>query len=602
MAGSPWIVESLEDFLYYCCPECNERSQSREEFLQHALNEHPEAKNHLIPISVKNEYYNDASYYMDDYDDDDSHDTKDIEREYGTVQKQDHKYLKQENLSQHCEVVIKEEKNSDHEGDENYLEGGNENVWKSCKHCGKTFPKQSYLRRHMSNAHEEIAFECKHCDMKFSRSRKLKEHVRNVHPSGPSGPKLKYKCDFKACENTFLTFAEMRDHKANDHVGDPMNYYCEHCAKGYNDKKNYKRHLISVHGDKRFPCTICGKDFGLETTLKAHIKTIHDCIKNYSCEEAGCGKAYATPSLLKIHVDRVHKGIRIFCELCGKAYWDQYALNNHINKMHTGKKRFQCDFDGCDASFDKFGDMKKHKKIDHAGDICKYQCHECGKGYNLEAVLQDHIDRIHKGIREICQTCGKQFTRKHSLKLHMKVHENESEPKHYGNTIEFHPDSDFEDLSNDPKFPSPSWNYFLYNHKQANMKVLDTKTGQEKVAPDNAAHKCRFCGELVKKSRFIPHLIKHNIGIEASEKGFGHKKDPERLRCPHCGKMHKKLPELRDHINTHTGERPHVCKYCGKTFASSGNMNAHIRQAHLGKKRNSNERKSHMIKPEILIP
>ena len=215
-------------------------------------------------------------------------------------------------------------------------------------------------------------------------------------------------------------------------------------------------------------------------------------------------------------------------------------------------------------------------------------------GYNDHYVLQDHIDRKHKGIREVCDECGKQFTRKSSLRLHMKVHENEPEKVHYGQTIQFYPDSDFEDLSNDPKFPSKSWDYFLYNVKEGNLKVLDTKTGQEKVVPNNAGHKCRFCGEMIKKGAFVPHLVKHDIGIEASEKGFGHKKDKERLRCQHCGKIFKKLPELRDHINTHTGERPHVCKYCGKTFASSGNMHAHIRQGHLGKKRNSSERKSHM--------
>ena len=34
------------------------------------------------------------------------------------------------------------------------------------------------------------------------------------------------------------------------------------------------------------------------------------------------------------------------------------------------------------------------------------------------------------------------------------------------------------------------------------------------------------------------------------------------------------------------------CNHCGKTFASVGNKYAHIRQAHLGKKRNYNNRKS----------
>ena len=52
----PWNVESLEDFLYYCCPECNDRHQSRDDFLQHALKEHPDATNYLVPIYVKNEY------------------------------------------------------------------------------------------------------------------------------------------------------------------------------------------------------------------------------------------------------------------------------------------------------------------------------------------------------------------------------------------------------------------------------------------------------------------------------------------------------------------------------------------------------------------
>ena len=35
--NNPWTVEHLEEFLYYCCPECDEKSQSKELFLQHAL-------------------------------------------------------------------------------------------------------------------------------------------------------------------------------------------------------------------------------------------------------------------------------------------------------------------------------------------------------------------------------------------------------------------------------------------------------------------------------------------------------------------------------------------------------------------------------------
>ena len=82
---------------------------------------------------------------------------------------------------------------------------------------------------------------------------------------------------------------------------------------------------------------------------------------------------------------------------------------------------------------------------------------------------------------------------------------------------------------------------------------------------------------------------------------LGRSNDPERWKCSYCQKVFKEGPKLRDHINTHTGERPHACDHCGKTFASVGNKYAHIRQAHLGKPRNSDNRKA-VIKSEVKFP
>ena len=65
-----WNVESLEDFLYYWCPECGERNQSREDFLQHALNQHPVSSDYLIKFCVKKEL-NDEYYYA--YNNEDDH-------------------------------------------------------------------------------------------------------------------------------------------------------------------------------------------------------------------------------------------------------------------------------------------------------------------------------------------------------------------------------------------------------------------------------------------------------------------------------------------------------------------------------------------------
>ena len=62
---NPWAVNNLKDFLYYCCPECDEKIKSLETFLQHALNKHDLAKEVLPKIIVKEEF---DEQYNDDYD------------------------------------------------------------------------------------------------------------------------------------------------------------------------------------------------------------------------------------------------------------------------------------------------------------------------------------------------------------------------------------------------------------------------------------------------------------------------------------------------------------------------------------------------------
>ena len=54
---NPWKVENLEEFLHYCCPECDLSRetvfQSKQLFLKHALDEHPEAIDCLKTFEMK---------------------------------------------------------------------------------------------------------------------------------------------------------------------------------------------------------------------------------------------------------------------------------------------------------------------------------------------------------------------------------------------------------------------------------------------------------------------------------------------------------------------------------------------------------------------
>ena len=38
---NPWDVSNLEEFLFFCCPECDSKHPSKASFINHALIEHP---------------------------------------------------------------------------------------------------------------------------------------------------------------------------------------------------------------------------------------------------------------------------------------------------------------------------------------------------------------------------------------------------------------------------------------------------------------------------------------------------------------------------------------------------------------------------------
>ena len=46
MSMNPWNVQSIQDFNYFCCPECVYRSKEEYEFQAHAL------KNHVLSTTL----------------------------------------------------------------------------------------------------------------------------------------------------------------------------------------------------------------------------------------------------------------------------------------------------------------------------------------------------------------------------------------------------------------------------------------------------------------------------------------------------------------------------------------------------------------------
>ena len=77
---------------------------------------------------------------------------------------------------------------------------------------------------------------------------------------------------------------------------------------------------------------------------------------------------------------------------------------------------------------------------------------------------------------------------------------------------------------------------------------------------------CTICGEMIPKRRAAQHYaVKHTAN------------EDKRHKCKFCGKGFVENRKLKDHINTHTGEKPYLCKLCGAAFADKGNHRKHER-------------------------
>ena len=62
---NPWTVPTLEDFLFYCCPECPDKYRSSISFTNHAVKNHPKAKEKFGEI-----YLPDLEFSPDEQNDD----------------------------------------------------------------------------------------------------------------------------------------------------------------------------------------------------------------------------------------------------------------------------------------------------------------------------------------------------------------------------------------------------------------------------------------------------------------------------------------------------------------------------------------------------
>ena len=329
-------------------------------------------------------------------------------------------------------------------------------------------------------------------------------------------------------------------------------------------------------------CKYCEKIFPFASTLKVHMRT-HLGLTPYKCML--CTYSSADKSTLVRHM-RTHSGERPYaCTLCKFPFTTKANCERHIRKRHN--KDTKVDIESCIRHFAFSTSLDG--KFCSPDTVCKI----CNRDFKFFRDLQNHL-RVHERTSTkpyVCQRCQMGFTSRgscarHIVKSHPEVGEGNIERTILVQEVTF---SDTQSIATDDSTylddvmsvdGSPqsepldfslkgsnngSYSPALYSSRPASpafsIGSYDNRDGPIDLSLPKA-------GSTVGKLRFkrVYHKFYSRL-VDA-------------LVCPHCSQAFAHGNQFKNHIRSHTIERPHRCYFCSAAFTMKENLDKHIEKRH----------------------
>lgn len=184
-------------------------------------------------------------------------------------------------------------------------------------------------------------------------------------------------------------------------------------------------------------------------------------------------------------------------------------------------------------------------------------CDVCGKVMKTKSSLARHAF-IHTGKKPFsCALCPLRFNRRDNLRHHVS---------------RMHAD----DAGQRRRRPeAPRWLCAACGKTFSCRSRLKT---HEVIHLGVKPHRCDLCPKAYMRTNDLQH---HKRAVHAG----GALAPPPRstLLCHLCGREFRCKSQLAVHLQTHTGERPHLCDVCGRKFARQHQLSRHKLLVHAGR-------------------
>ncbi|XP_055854250.1 zinc finger protein 546 [Episyrphus balteatus] len=452
-----------------------------------------------------------------------------------------------------------------------------------CALCPEEVLKsKTALQRHEKFKHNKRRFYCSICNEEFSNSEAAIKHRKTKEHREKSTEKLnkakKERCtkvkedpgdDLKCeqCNHMSSSEVEAMLHQISHPDGckkveeippeiskkklkETSSRKCSYCKESCPNKSELKAHLNTVHPEIKHICPLCGEAFTLPQELGSH-RRYKICVastskkpsstietdtssqkdpttKSWNCSDCTFSSAYESELIFHriIHSEGglealESSGTKIKCQLCEKSF-AKHSLRYHL-RQHTNEKIFQCEI--CKRSFSRRHNYKEHMEFVHSvGDVVRKR----HKGGSRRRSTDESF---------ICDTCGKIFRTKYSLKLHINIH-----------------------MERDKKYLCPMENC-QYIGRNSTALSIHMSSHEVKTEFKCQEANCKYQG----KSAY--HLKRHMKS---------HLKPEKIYKCPECDFKAKIPAHIRRHVRTHTGECPYKCPHCDYSCGYIENLRKHI--------------------------
>lgn len=423
---NPWNVQDLEEFLYYCCPQCDVKVKECTAFLQHALEMHEDEASQVLVKSetefetIKNEAEFQSKTCKSGHSEVQCYtcghielDKKDLNEHIKDV----HNYTKikdsmfgppRDFQCQECKLVfISTDALGLHVcGDLPSSWLGKRGTLKNCSHCSASFKENYALLRHIASKHsKQKNFACDQCDYKASLPTLLKKHQLRVH----SQRQRSHLCN--QCGSLYMEKTQLWSHIAYVHGKSIEDTICYHCGIIIKTDQGLAKHVEKVHGktenrtqssdpDKPYKCSLCGTEFVQLEELRKHFR------------ESDEHKVH------RVHVKNVAKHT---CSECSKCFHNKVNLEGHFNRVHAKERKYPCS--RCSEAFFDSKALKVHMDV-HDG-LNQHKCSTCWKAFKSKFLLDRHVKTVHdKNEIYVCDTCGFKTFHAYSLTAHIQqVHQ-----------------------------------------------------------------------------------------------------------------------------------------------------------------------------------